>query len=158
MKPFFIGAAVLCFFGGLCFLLEIQSPSFVQWHGIEVHGDTYRGVTTYWYDGVPYSIDNPDVSAGDLHHLPTTVWLPYSDPDNPERAFIESPWDRWTDFALVTGWFFAAVGLVMAGMIRLWFRRRRAAERTSAFGVGLDPELVQRLLDEGRRRPPHSNE
>ena len=154
MKPFLIGAAVLCFFGALCFLLEIQSPTFVQWHGIKVQGDTYRGVTTYTYDGQRNSIDNVDVAADDLRHIPTTVWLPYSDPDNPERAYIESPWDRWTDFALVTGWFFVAFVVVAAGLIRASLRhRRRSVVLTSAFGTGLDPELIQRILRE-RRRPP----
>ena len=154
MKPFLIGAAVLCFFGLLCFLLEIQSPSFVLWHGIKVRGDTYRGVTTYTYDQERYSIDNPAVAADDLHHIPTTVWLPHSEPDNPERAYIENPWNRWTDFALVTGWFFAALALVLAGVIRLLLRRRRRdVVSDSGFGTGLDPGLVQRLLSEARRPP-----
>ena len=155
MKPFFIGSAVLLFFGILALLVQLQSASFVQWDGIEVHGDTYGGVTTYSYDGQTYSIDNPDISADDLRHIPTTVWLPRNAPDDPERAFIESPWDRWTDFVFLTGWFFAIAVVLTVGLVRLQLRRRRRDRESleSTFGSGLDPELVQRLLAE-RRRPP----
>ena len=155
MTPFVACAAVLLFMGVLAFLAELQSASFVQWTGIKVHGDTYGGVTTYNYRGVSYSINNRDVRADDERHLPTTVWLSRSDPTDTERAFIESPWDRWADFVFLTGWFFGAAVLIVVGWARLMVRRRRRnrdmLQRT--FGTGLDPELVQRLLAE-RRRPP----
>jgi hypothetical protein len=155
MKPFLIGAAVLFFFGILALLVELQSASFVQWDGIKVQGDTYGGVTTYTYDGETYSIDNTGVSADDLRHLPTTVWLPRSHPDDPEQAFIEAAWDRWTDFVFLTGWFFAADVVMTVGLVRIWIRRRRRGRPmlTDTFGTGLDPEVVQRILAE-RRRPP----
>jgi hypothetical protein len=155
MAPFVACAGVLLFVGILAFLAELQTPSFVQWTGIEVHGDTYGGVTTYSYRGASYSIDNLAVSADDERHLPTTVWLSRWHPTDPDRAFIESGLERWTDFAFVAGWFFAAVLVLLIGRVRLLVRRRRRntdmLQRT--FGTGLDPELVQRLLDE-RRQPP----
>lgn len=155
MTPFVAAAAVLLFMGMLAFLAELQSPSFVQWDGIKVHGDTYGGVTTYSYHGASYSIDNRDVSADDERHLPTTVWLSRSDPGDSDRAFIESAWDRWTDFVFLTGWFFGAALLLVVGWVRLLVRRRRRSadllERT--FGTGLDPELIERMLAE-RRQPP----
>ena len=155
MKPFFIGSAVLLVFGVFALLLELQSASFVQWDGIKVHGDTYGGVTTYTYAGQTYSIDDTAISADDLRHIRTTVWLPRDDPNDPERAFIESAWDRWTDFAFLTSWYIAAVLVVVIGMGRGIYRRRRRERRSlvSNFGTGLDPELVQRILAE-RRRPP----
>lgn len=154
MAPFFACAAVLLFMGVLAFLAELQSASFVQWDGIKVHGVTYGGVTTYNYRGVSYSINNRDVSADDERRLPTTVWLSRSDPADTERAFIESPWDRWTDFVFLTMWFFGAALLIVIGWVRLLVRRRRRErdmlQRT--FGTGLDPEWVRRLLAE--RQPP----
>jgi hypothetical protein len=160
MKPFLIGAAVFLFFGILAFLAELQSASFVQWDGIKVHGDTYGGVTTYTYKGESYSIDNTDVSAEDLRHIPTTVWLPRSDPENPEKAFIESAWDRWTDFVFLTGWFIAAFVVIVIGMLRMRLRRRRREREALAdnFGTGLDPELVQRILAERNRPPGHTDQ
>ena len=154
MKPFFIGAAVLFVFGILVVLLQLQSASFVQWDGIKVHGDTYGGVTTYTYQGESFSIDNTDVSADDKRHIPTTVWLSRWHPDDPEQAFIESAIDRWTDFVFTTIWFFGAAAVVVIGLVRLQLRRRRGMTvPTDNFGTGLDPELVQRLVEE-RRRPP----
>jgi hypothetical protein len=155
MKPFFMGAAALFVFGILVLLVQLQSPSFVQWDGIGVHGDTYRGVTTYTYNDETYSIDNTDVSVNDTRHIPTTVWLPRSDPDNPEKAFIESAVDRWTDFVFLTIWFFGVAVVLAIGMVRLRLRRRRRDREalTTAFGIGLDPEIVERLLAEGRRPP-----
>lgn len=156
MAPFVACAAVLVFVGVLAFLAELQTPSFVQWTGIKVHGDTYGGVTTYDYRGASYSIDNVAVSADDERHLPTTVWLSRWHPTDPDRALIENALERWTDFAFVTGWFFAAVLLIVVGRVRLLVRRhRRDAELLNdTFGTGLDPELVQRLLTERRQPPP----
>jgi len=155
MKPFFAGAAALFGFGILVLLVQLQSASFVQWDGIGVKGDTYEGVTTYSYKGESYSIDNTDVSASDHRHRPTTVWLSRSHPEDPEKAFIESAIDRWTDFVFLVIWFFGAAVVLVVGMVRLRLRRRRRDRQalTTSFGAGLDPEVVQRLLDE-RRRPP----
>jgi len=156
MKPFVICAAVLVLFGFFAFLLELQSASFVQWDGIKVHGDTYGGVTTYHYKGQSYSIDNTKVSASDLRHIPTTVWLSRSDPTDPEQAFIESAWDRWTDFVFLTGWFFVAFLFLAFGFIRMMLRRRRreVTMLQEQFGTGLDPEVIERILAERRRPPP----
>jgi hypothetical protein len=152
IAPFAGAAAVFAFIGVLTFLLEIQSPSFVQWHGIRVQGDTYGGVTTYHYGGQTYSIDNRFVSAADQRHIPTTVWLPYSDPSDPQRAYIENGYNRWTDFAFVVGPWAAAVLIMSAGMVRLEVRRRRRDERalTADFGTGLSPDVVERILAERR--------
>ena len=157
MKPFVICAAVLFVFGVFTILLELQSASFVQWDGIKVHGDTYRGVTSYTYKGENYTIDDPAISVNDTRHLPTTVWLSRSDPTDSEQAFIESPWDRWTDFVFFTGFFFAGLLFLAFGFIRALLRRRRrdVALLQEQFGTGLDPEVVDRLLAQ-RRLPPRT--
>lgn len=154
MKPFVACACVLFVFGILALLLELQSASFVQWDGIKVHGDTYAGVTTYKYKGTTYSIDNTRVNATNLHHIPTTVWLPRSDPTDSTQAFIESAWDRWTDFVFLTGWFLGAFVLLVIGAVRQQIRRRRRdAMVAQRFGTGLDPEVVERMLTERRAAP-----
>jgi hypothetical protein len=67
---------------------------------------------------------------------------------------IEGPWDRWTDFVFLTGWFFAAALVIAAGAVRLHLRRRKQWMMLGQdFGVGLDPDAVERLLVE-RYRPP----
>jgi hypothetical protein len=156
MKPFVICAGVLLFFGVLAILIELQSASFVQWDGIKVHGDTYGGVTTYKYKGTSYSIDNIRVSADNLHHIPTTVWLSRSNPTDSDQAFIESAWDRWTDFVFLTSWFFGALLFVVVGFVRTLVRRRRrdVTMLQERFGTGLDPAIVERMLAERRRPPP----
>jgi hypothetical protein len=155
IAPFAGTAALFAFIGVLTFLLEIQSPSFVQWHGIRVKGDTYGGVTTYHYGGQAYSIDNRNDSASDRRHIPTTVWLPYSDPTNPERAYLENPYNRWTDFAFVVTPWAVAVVILSAGVIWLEVRRRRRDVRalTNQFGTGLSPDVVERILAERRSGP-----
>lgn len=160
MAPFVVCAAVLLFVGVLAFLAELQTPSFVQWTGIKVQGDTYGGVTTYNYGGMSYSIDNLADSADDERHLPTTVWLSRWHPTDPDRAFIESGVERWTDFAFVAGWLFAAALVLLIGQVRLLVRRRRRDTEIlgRTFGTGLDPELVQRLLAERRRPPPRPSQ
>ena len=154
LTPFVASACVLLVFGIFALLLELQSASFVQWDGIKVRGDTYGGVTTYRYHGVNYSIDNPAISASDHRHRPTTVWLPRDDPGNSDRAFIESAWDRWTDFVFLTMWFIGAFVVLAIGVIRkLVRRRRRDAMVEQRFGTGLDPEVVERMLEERRAAP-----
>ena len=155
MKPFVVCACVLLFFGGLAILVEVQSASFVQWDGIKVQGVTYEGITSYTYQGVHYSIDNRAISANDTRHLPTTVWLSRSNPGDSDQAFIESAWDRWTDFVFLTSWFFGALVFLAVGFVRQLLRRRRreVAALADNFGTGLDPEVVERILAQ-RRRPP----
>jgi len=154
LVPFAWAAGVLTVVGVLMVLLEIQSPSFVQWHGIKARGDTYGGVTTYTYDGIDYSIDNPRVPAYSTKHIPTTVWLPYDDPTNTERAYIENPYNRWTDFAFVVGPFIVAFLVLASGVVRLTVRRRRYDQRalTSEFGTGISPDFVARVLADRERR------
>jgi hypothetical protein len=150
LGPYAAGAAVCLVIGVLAVLIEVQSPSFVQWHGIRVHADTYEGLTTYRYGGVTYSLDNVRASARDERHVPTTVWLPYDDPTDTERAYIDNPYNRWTDFVLVTGWFAAAAALLGVGLLRRGLRQRRrdTLALTSEFGTGISPDFVQRILAE----------
>ena len=151
----YVGVAALLFvFGVLAFLLEIQSPSWVQWSGIEVHGVTERGLTYYTYGGQHYAIDNQHASSADTQRRPTTVWLSRSDPTDSTSAYIENGLDRWLDFTFVVGWFAAGTGLVCFGVLRKRHRRRRQIVTMGQFGSGISDEVVRRILAErqGRNR------
>lgn len=152
LAPFLGTAAVFAVIGALAMLLEIQSPSFVMWSGIKVQGTTYGGLTRYTYDNERFTIDNRQASAGDLRHVPTTVWLSRSDPDDSSKAYIESSRTRWLDFTFVVGWFFLAILIVTGGLLWRWRRRRRRIVVMGEFGAGISDEFVRRMLG-SRRRP-----
>ena len=154
MRGFLIAAAVFAVLGILAVLLEVQSPSFVQWSGIEVHGYTQNGITYYSYRGVPYTVDNPKAPATDPRKVPTTVWLHRGDPTDSGSAWIDSPSTRWTDLGFTAGWFFAALVLLTVGVVRQRRRGRRRVGRMGEFGYGLSDEVVQRIRAERQGRTP----
>ena len=121
----FVGAAGFFFLIGVfALLIEVQSPSFVLWTGIEVHGVTRDGVTYYSYDGERHVVDNPH-AAPDESDPDTVVWLSRSHPEDESKAYIENPWNRWVELAFVAVWFLAALGFVVAGLLRAQLRMRR---------------------------------
>jgi hypothetical protein len=159
MAPVLAAAGLFFAVGVLAILLEVQSPSFVQWNGIKVMADTHAGLTSYHYDGRLISLDNTHDPSTDQGHHPTTVWLSRSDPTDPSKAYIENGYDRWLDFGFVTGWFFVAFGLIAAGFIRQALRRRRRDVRalSSTFGTGISEDIAQRIIEERnqiQQRPP----
>jgi hypothetical protein len=149
-----IAAAGFAVIGVLAVLLEIQSPSFVQWTGIEVHGYTQGGITFYSYGGHDYSVDNEHASAADQRRTPTVVWLSRSDPTNTTRAYVDSTATRWLDFAFTMGWFIVALGLLGAGLVRQRRRMRWRVVHMGEFGSGISDELVRRLRAAQARRSP----
>jgi hypothetical protein len=153
IEPFAWTAAVLFVIGVIAVLLEIQSPSVVQWDGIKVHGITTGGVTYYTYRGQNYSVDNIHASSSDRTRRPTTVWLSRSNPTDFNSAYVENAWSRWLDFTIVMMWFFFSALVLSAGLLRRHFRRRRIVETMGMYGSGLSDEVVRRLLE--KRRQPH---
>lgn len=149
-------AAALAVIGVLALLLLLQSPSLVLWNGIEVHGYTQNGLTYYHYKGELYATDNIHASAADSRKRPTTVWLSRKDPTDTNRAYVENPYTRWTDFAIVMGWFIAAFLVLVIGFTRRAVRRRRRAEVMGQFGGGISDHLVRELLSKRQeiRRVP----
>jgi hypothetical protein len=155
LGPFVGTAAVLFVIGIIAVLLELQSPSLVQWDGIKVHGVTTGGITYYTYGGQHYSVDNIHASANDRTRRPTTVWLDRSNPTDFNSAYIENAWARWLDFTIVMMWFFFAALILLAGLLRRRRRHRRVVATMGEFGAGLSDEVVRRLLEERRQpRPP----
>src|SRR5690349_4850609 len=82
------GSAVFLVIGIFALVLEVQSPTWVLWYGVKVHGVTQYGLTSYRYKGVNYSLDNPQAAASDPRRKPTTVWLSKSDPTNTSKAEV----------------------------------------------------------------------
>jgi hypothetical protein len=157
MGPFVGVASVFMVIGFLAVLLEIQSPSFVLWSGIKVQGTTYGGLTHYTYNSEQFTIDNRTADAFDQRHITTTVWLDRGDPADSNKAYIENPYNRWLDFALVVGWFAVAAVILAAGFLSRWRRRRRRVEIMGEFGGGISDEFVRRMLADRRRpAPPHT--
>ena len=152
MGPFIGAASVFAVIGFIAVLLEIQSPSFVMWSGIKVQGTTYGGLTRYTYHGELNTIDNLQASAADQRHVPTTVWLSRSDPEDSTKAYIESSRTRWLDFGFVVGWFVFAAAILAVGFVMRWRRHRRRIVVMGEFGAGISDEFVRRML-ESRRRP-----
>jgi hypothetical protein len=139
--------------GLLALLLEIQSPSWVQWSGIKVHGVTRNGVTYYHYGGERYVVDNPHAGARDSFP-DTVVWLSRSDPQDESKAYVANAWDRWLDLGAIAIWFVAALAFALVGLVRSRLRRRRRIETMGQFGSGLSDEVVRRILAERRAREP----
>jgi hypothetical protein len=154
MSAFVAGAGVLCLIGALSVLLEVQSPSFVQWSGIKVHATTQGGIAYYTYQGQSYAIDNRHASVSDQRKVPTTVWLKRSDPTDSTSAYVENAYNRWVDFGFTVGWFILAFGLLAAGFIRGRLRYRRRVRHMGEFGTGISDEVVRRLLAERHQRVP----
>jgi hypothetical protein len=149
----YLGVALLfCCIGVLSTLLELQSPSWVQWSGIKVRGETVHGLTDYEFRGRHYTIDNVHASAADATPRPTTVWLDPSHPADSSRAYIENALDRWVDFAFVAGWYTVGLLIVGAGLWRRHRRRRRRIVTMGQFGSGISDEVVRRILSDRRNR------
>lgn len=154
MRGFMIAAGVLTVLGILAVLLEIQSPSFVQWSGIEVHGYTQGGITYYDYRGEAYTVDNTGADPSDQRKVPTTLWLHRSDPTDSTSAYIESGRNRWTDFGFTIGWFALAALIVAVGVLRQRRRWRYRVAHMGEFGHGLSDEVVRRIRADRERRTP----
>lgn len=155
MGPFVGVAAVSFVIGIIAVLLEIQSPSIVQWDGLKVRGVTTGGIAYYHYHGHLYAVNNPHASANDRSQKPTTIWLKRSDPTDFNSAYVENAWSRWMDFTVVTMWFFFAAIILAVGFLRRWRRRQRIIKTMGHYGSGLSDEVVRRLLEKRRqpRRP-----
>jgi hypothetical protein len=145
-------ASVLCVLGVLAFLLEVQSPSWVQFSGIRVVGVTDHGLTYYRYDGQKYAIDNTHADVNTPRH-PTVVWLNRGDPTDSTKAYINNRWNRYLDLAFVSGWFVLAAILVIGGFLQRAHRRRLRIKAAGRFGSGVSDEAVGRYLAQQRQAP-----
>jgi hypothetical protein len=149
---FRLTAAILVVFGIFSVVLEVQSPSFAMFDGIEVHGSTVNGSTTYTYQGEQFHIvDRIDHST---HRHPTKVYLSRSDPTDPSKAYIGQASVWWIDVVTTVGPFALAVALVLIGMVRDLRRRAAFADRIGLPGSGIPDDFVARHLHARRTPPP----
>jgi hypothetical protein len=129
----------------LAFLLVLQSPpDKLLWTGTAVSGAERGGLVYYRWHGQSYTMDVP----GNASKPRYTVYL---DPSDPEGAIAESVPRRALDGLLVIG------PLVLGGALLglgLWRRRSTQLISPGGFGTGLDPEVVDKLLQKIRQPPP----
>lgn len=122
----------------------LSGPTAVQWTGTKVAGDERGGIVYYSYGGQQYSIDD----NGRFNS--TTVAFDDSDPSG--TAMLLNPYERGFEIAGVVVPYLLAGGIVG---LTLYRRRQRRAEFLSGnddgFGRGLDPEVVQRLIEKRRQ-------
>ena len=123
---------------------SLSGPGAVQWTGTRVHGTERGGIVYYSYGGEQYSID----ASGPFQ--PTTVAFDKSDPS--DTAMLVNQVEPWVEVAGVVVPYFLAAGIVALTL----YRRRQKREEFLAgnddgFGRGLDPEVVQRLIEKRRQ-------
>jgi hypothetical protein len=140
-------AGVLLGFALLCFLLLIQSSSDrLLWLGDRVVGKQSQGTISYTWHGeshliaVPGAPDKPRVAV-------------YLDPSNPDNAITNSVTTRILDAGLTVLPASVGVVIVLLGVLRRRRLRQLPLEAAATYGTGLDPEFVQRQLDQLRRPP-----
>jgi hypothetical protein len=127
----------------MCLLLLLQSPSDkLLWTGTKVIGSERDGLDYYTWRGVPYTLDVPGFAS--KPHV--TLFL---NPSSPEAAIADSTPRRVLDGLFIVGPLVLGAGVLGGGLLR---RRsiRRGEDRPGGFGTGLDPDLVNRLLEQNR--------
>lgn len=141
--------------GVLFFGVTLASSGGWQWFAARpVPGQEVQGVVTYHVDGVAYSLD-------DINSFRTGPRTLYFDPSHPGRATVSVTVARASDWALTGG-----PVLIGAALVGRSFARRRRPRRVMdagtlaaggrAFGFGIDPGTVERLL--AGNRPPGGRE
>jgi hypothetical protein len=136
-------AAGLLIFALLSFLLIIQSRNdWLLWSGARVVGDERQGLVFYSLHGQHETLDVKG-SANNPHYI---VYVNKSDPTD---AVPEAWTIRTVDLVMVPGPVVLAGFALSVGIARRRRQRRRPAD-AAGFGQGLDPDFVQRKLDELR--------
>ena len=134
-----VGAALLIVLGVLCVLVELQSPSIIQWTGQRVVGTNDGGIAYYTVGGQERTLDVRGKPPA--HPVPVTVHV---DPDDPSRDQVSGP-AKWFDAALVLTPFLAA-GIVLAagvgrrGRLRRLDAARESRRRAEATSGGVRPD------------------
>lgn len=117
----------------------------MQWTGTSVIGHEQHGLVYYSWRGESYTLAVPGFGSKPRY----AVVFDRSDPSNAERDSLAT---RIADIALVGGPLALATAALGWGLLRR--RSMRAGARDPSFGRGLDPDFVQRQLEQLRRPPP----
>jgi len=149
LGPYIGGAIALLALALLSLLLFLQSPEDkLLWTGQHVVGTEKGGIVYYRWHGQNYSLDVP----GRYNNAPdVSVYLNPSDPTDARTnsALVRAADGMFLVFPVVLG-----TGIVLLGVRRRRrMDRRELAEAERRFGIGIDPEFVERHLQEYRRSP-----
>jgi hypothetical protein len=141
--PMLIGITFFAVVGALLLTVVLTSSTRVQWTGTSVKGVDRGGIVYYTYDGQQNSLDRTS------RFMSSTVYL---DPSKPEStAMLGDVADRVVDVVSVAVPFLIAATILGVGVSRRIRWRRRANDPSAGgFGHGLDPEVVQRLIQRQR--------
>jgi hypothetical protein len=141
--PMLLGASFFFVVSALLLTVVLTSSTRVQWTGTSVKGVERGGIVYYTYDGQQNSLDDTS------RFMSSRVYL---DPSNPEStAMLGDVADRVVDVASVSVPFLIGVTIVGVGVTRrIRWRRRANDPAAGGFGHGLDPEVVQRLIQKQR--------
>jgi hypothetical protein len=143
--PMMIGASFFLVVGSILLAVVLTSSTRVQWTGTSVKGVERGGIVYYTYDGQQNSLDDTS------RFMSSTVYL---DPSKPEStAMLGNVADRVVDVvSVVVPYSIAAIILGVGVTRRVRWRRRNNDPTASGFGYGLDPEVVQRLIQKQRQQ------
>jgi hypothetical protein len=144
---YLIGAGAFVVLAFFSLLLLLQSPSDkLLWTGKTVVGSERNGLVYYYWQGVSYTIDVP----GYGNKPRETVYL---SPSDPAGGIINSNPRRILDGLFILGPLVLGGGVLGLGVWRRRSERRNDGDR-GGFGTGLDPTVVDRLLEQIRQPPP----
>lgn len=143
-----VAAAGLALVGTFFLIVILISPgSWEWWSGKEVLGSEQNGVVYYSHQGQNYSFD--DVNS--FRTGPRHIWF---DPSNPSKAVLSVTVPQVSDTVLTAGPYLAALMFLAAGFRRRRLNRRRRDDPSFdpffAYGEGLDPVTVRRMLEDKR--------
>ncbi|HVV77488.1 MAG TPA: hypothetical protein VHC43_15800 [Mycobacteriales bacterium] len=140
-------AAVLFVLALLMFLLIVQSQQdMLLWTGGRTVGTETNGLVRFRVDGQSYTFVPDQQSSADKPRV--EVYYKKSDPF---AARLDSTSVRVLDLSFTIAPLLVAAGVVGLGLRRRARGRTSPARAESAFGTGLDPDFVQRQLDQLRR-------
>lgn len=153
--PPFGWAALLFVAIGSAFLQGLlTSAAGLVWTGQVVHGSEAAGVLSYTYNGRSFSYEVP----GSYRTGPVTV---YVDPSDPSSYTLGGAVERVSGAASVLGPYAVAVAVFVGGSWRRRRNNRRHLEALNAhkeFGWGINPVVIERMLQEKRgEQPPGSS-
>ena len=140
----FIVSVAIFFLALGVILIPFVFLSSVQFTGTAVQGIDRDGIVYYTYNGQNYSLD--DTSRFNSH----TVYFRPSRPDT--TAELGNTPMKVVDVVIVAVPFLIAFTIIGLEARRYWrYRRARFKPAPVGFGYGLDPEVLQRLIDKRRR-------
>lgn len=154
MRPWLLAAIVATVISALMVFAELQSPDAAMWNGQALSAVNRHGFVTYEYHGVSYTTNRLSVSDAAARELVTV----YVEPNDLANPILDSASSRAFDLTLMAGPLFVAGLLIATGVLRREvhrYRRRKAARAgVETHGWGIDPGVMEQILEHQRRGAP----